>query len=100
MQLRSWRRQRESWDRAGRAGCLVACMASALLAAAGCSRSGTQASPTPPPSSAPSPKSAPRGPGGDSPPDLEARTATVLHAIDVGTGLAIFIEGPDFALLY
>lgn len=24
----------------------------------------------------------------------------VLHAIDVGTGLAVFVEGPDFALLY
>jgi len=24
----------------------------------------------------------------------------VVHAIDVGTGLAIFVEGPDFTLLY
>ena len=29
-----------------------------------------------------------------------ARGAFVVHAIDVGTGLAIFVEGHDFALLY
>lgn len=29
-----------------------------------------------------------------------AAGAFTVHAIDVGTGLAVFVEGPDFALLY
>jgi competence protein ComEC len=39
---------------------------------------------------------------GGSEPGVPAAAAPIyrLHAVDVGTGLALFVEGPDFALVY
>lgn len=33
-------------------------------------------------------------------PPAPPRPAFVVHVVDVGTGLAVFVEGPDFALVY
>lgn len=38
--------------------------------------------------------------GRDRPEETLVGSAYKVHVIDVGTGLAVFVEGPDFALLY
>lgn len=54
-----------------------------------------QASEPAPAAAAPGPISAPAPMRGPPPPGTY-----VIHAIDVGTGLAVFVEGNDFSLLY
>jgi beta-lactamase superfamily II metal-dependent hydrolase len=54
------------------------------------------------------PAQAPAPPASTSPPPPPSASATpagprpkfTVHVVDVGTGLAVFVEGPDFALVY
>ena len=79
----------------------------ALLAAIPAAASALQPS-TPPAATQPAPTSPPAQPAASSPPGSPPTVASgpppagtyVIHAIDVGTGLAVFVEGSDFSLLY
>ena len=42
----------------------------------------------------------PIGSGGSHAFDAGAGPVFALHVVDVGTGLGLFVEGPDFALVY
>lgn len=78
-----------------------------LLVAVGCKSAPPPAAPSPPSddtvgAAEPEPTAPPSEPTQDQeplppPPSI---TSWTLHAIDVGTGLSIFVKGPDFSLLY
>lgn len=75
-----------------------------LIGGSSCSRCDRGERATPSVDSPPKPKLASRPPtvtpdDASSPTTREAG-AFVVHVVDVGTGLAIFIEGPDFSMVY
>ncbi|HYJ82570.1 MAG TPA: MBL fold metallo-hydrolase, partial [Allosphingosinicella sp.] len=77
----------------------------AALAAAPATAMAAQPAPSAPPPQVQPPVESPpaaaiQPPAAPAPPGPPPAGTYVIHAIDVGTGLAIFVEGHDFALLY